>query len=167
MLTRAQKAKYSVDSIKLRLPVFGPLLRKVAIARFARTLGTLIASGVPILQALDITKETAGNEIIARAINNVRSSIREGESIAGPLAESKAFPLMVSNMIDVGEETGKLDQMLVKIADSYDEDVDATVATLTSLLEPMLIIGMGLIVGTIVIAMFLPLISLISALGGG
>ncbi len=166
ILTKNSKTKYLLDAIKLKMPVFGMLAQKVSIAQFSRTLGTLIASGVPILQALSITRDTSGNEIIARAIGKVHDSIREGESIAGPLGESRAFPLMVVNMVDVGEETGNLDQMLVKIADTYDEEVDAAVAGLTSLLEPMLIVGMGLMVGIIVIAMFLPLITLITALGG-
>ncbi len=167
ILAKNKKARYLLDAIKLKIPVFGMLAQKVSIAQFSRTLGTLIASGVPILQALSITRDTAGNEIIARAISKVHDSIREGESIAGPLGESKAFPLMVGNMVDVGEETGNLDQMLVKIADTYDEEVDAAVSGLTSLIEPLLIVGMGLMVGTIVIAMFLPLITLITALGGG
>jgi len=167
ILSKNNKARYLLDAIKLKMPVFGMLAQKVSIAQFSRTLGTLIASGVPILQALSITRDTSGNEIIARAIGKVHDSIREGESIAGPLGESKAFPLMVVNMVDVGEETGNLDQMLVRIADTYDEEVDAAVAGLTSLIEPLLIVGMGLMVGTIVIAMFLPLITLITALGGG
>jgi type IV pilus assembly protein PilC len=158
--------KFYLDFAKLQMPVFGQLLRKVGVARFARTLGTLLASGVPILQALLIVRDTSGNEIIAKAVGNVHDSIREGESIAKPLERSKAFPLFVVNMIDVGEETGSLDQMLNKIADAYDDDVDTTVGALTSLLEPLMIVGMGLIVGFIVISMFLPLISLMGKLGG-
>lgn len=157
-------AKYYLDKLKLALPVFGLLIRKIAIARFTRTLGTLISSGVPILQALEITKDTSGNEVIARSIGKVRDSIREGESIAGPLGKSRIFPLMVVNMIAVGEETGSLDSMLNKIADTFEDDVDTTVGALTSLLEPLLIVTLGLIVGGIVISMFLPLIKLLSAL---
>ncbi len=167
LLCRSQKTRVLVDKFKLKLPVMGPLVRKISVARFSRTLGTLISSGVPILQALDITKDTAGNEVIARAIKGVHDSIREGESIAGPLEASGVFPLMVVNMIDVGEETGSIDSMLIKIADNYDEEIDTTVSALTSLLEPLLIALMGIIVGFIVAAMFLPLISLMSALGAG
>ncbi len=166
-LAKMDKTKYYVDMVKIRLPVFGQLANKVGIGRFARTLGTLINSGVPILQALQIVKDTAENEVIARAIGAVHGSIREGESIAKPLGKSKVFPLFVVNMIDVGEETGSLDQMLLKIADAYDEEVDTMVAGLTSLLEPILIVGMGGMVGFIVVAMFMPLISLMGQLGGG
>lgn len=162
---RNKKTRIMMDEFQLKLPVIGMLVRKVAVARFARTLGTLISSGVPILQALDITKDTAGNEIIARAIGRVHDSIKEGESIAKPLEASGVFPLMVVNMIDVGEETGSLDRMLIKVADTYEEEVDISVGALTSLLEPLLIVFMGIIVGFIVIAMFLPLISLMSTLG--
>ncbi len=158
--------KFYVDLVKLNLPVFGLLIRKVGIARFTRTLGTLISSGVPILQALEITKDTAGNEVIGKSIGIVRDSIREGESIAGPLGKTKIFPLMVVNMIGVGEETGSLDTMLNKIADTYEDEVDTTVGALTSLLEPIMIISLGLIVGAIVISMFLPLIKLLTALSG-
>ncbi len=161
---RLEPFRFFVDKIKLNLPVFGILAQKVAIARFSRTLGTLISSGVPILQALLITKDTAGNEVIAHSLARVHDSIREGESIAAPLAKTKIFPLMVVNMISVGEETGSLDQMLNKVADTYDDEVDATVTALTSLLEPLLIIGMGLIVGAIVISMFLPLVKLLTTL---
>jgi len=164
MLIRTPAARYFADKMKLKLPVFGLLIQKISIARFSRTLGTLISSGVPILQALLITRDTSGNEIIAQSIARVHDSIREGESIAGPLAKTRIFPLMVVNMINVGEETGSLDQMLNKIADTYDDEVDTTVTALTSLLEPMLIIFMGLIVGSIVIAMFLPLVKLLTAL---
>lgn len=149
---------YIIDKIKLNLPLFGPLLRKIVIARFARTLETLISSGVPILQALLITKDTVGNEVVARAIADVHDSIREGESIASPLEASGVFPLLVTNMIEVGEETGALDVMLTKIADGYEEEVDATIEGLTSILEPLLIIFMGVMVGFIVIALFVPLI---------
>ncbi len=167
LLYRNQKAKIFVDNFKLKVPVVGLLIRKVSVARFTRTLGTLISSGVPILQALNITRDTAGNEVIARAIMRVHDSIKEGESIAKPLQASGVFPLMVVNMIDVGEETGSLDNMLIKIADTYDEEIDTTVSALTSLLEPLLIVFMGVIVGFIVVAMFLPLVSLMGALGAG
>lgn len=159
-IKKTRKGGYAIDKVKTKLPVIGQLVQKMVVARFSRTLGTLIASGVPILQALAITKETAGNEVVARAVANVHDSIREGESIAGPLEQSGAFPPLVSNMIDVGEETGNLDQMLMKVADTYDDEVDVAVAGLTSILEPVLIIFMGLIVGFIVIALFIPLIGM-------
>ncbi len=164
LLIKIAKVRYFLDKIKLQLPVIGELTRKVSIAQFSRTLGTLISSGVPILQALMITKDTAGNEVIAQSLERVHNSIREGESIAGPLSKTRIFPLMVVNMINVGEETGSLDQMLNKIAITYDDEVDTTVGALTSLLEPILIVFMALIVGSIVIAMFLPLVKLLTAL---
>ena len=142
----------------------GLLIQKLSIARFSRTLGTLIASGGPILQALVITKDTAGNEVVAKSLQKVHDSIREGESIASPLGKTRIFPLMVVNMINVGEETGSLDQMLNKIADTYEDEVDTTVGALTSLLEPLLIVFMGLMVGAIVICMFLPLVKLLTTL---
>lgn len=163
-LTKLPAIRYLIDKMKLKLPVLGVLIQKVAIARFSRTLGTLISSGVPILQALMITKDTAGNEVISRSLGRVHDSIREGESIAAPLAKTRIFPLMVVNMINVGEETGSLDQMLNRIANTYDDEVDATVSALTSLLEPVLIVFMGLIVGAIVISMFLPLVKLLTTL---
>ncbi|MCK5306625.1 MAG: type II secretion system F family protein [Candidatus Omnitrophica bacterium] len=157
--------KLFIAKIKLRVPVAGELTRKIEVAMFSRTLGTLISSGVPILQALRITRGTMSNELISQALGRVHDSIREGESIAAPLKASGAFPLMVVNMIDVGEETGSLDNMLIKVADIYDGEVDTTISALTSIIEPFLIISMGLIVGFIVIAMFLPLIQLMSSIG--
>jgi type IV pilus assembly protein PilC len=153
-----------IDRIKLRAPLFGDLIRKTSISRFSRTLGTLVTSGVPILQALNITRETAGNTVIARAISQVHDSVKEGESIVLPLEASGAFPPMVISMIDVGEETGQLPEMLLKIAEVYDDEVDNSVAALTSLLEPIMIVLLALVVGTIVIALFMPLISIISGL---
>jgi type IV pilus assembly protein PilC len=153
-----------LDRITLRAPLFGDLIRKTAISRFSRTLGTLVTSGVPILQALNITRETAGNSVIARAISQVHDSVKEGESIVLPLEASGAFPPMVISMIDVGEETGQLPEMLLKIAEVYDDEVDNSVAALTSLLEPIMIVFLALVVGTIVIALFMPLISIISGL---
>ena len=163
-LAKIPPVRYFIDKIKLRLPVMGALIQKMSIARFSRTLGTLISSGVPILQALMITKDTSGNEVIARSLSKVHDSIREGESIAGPLGKTRIFPLMVVNMINVGEETGSIDQMLNKIADTYDDEVDTTAGALTSLLEPLLVVFMGVIVGAIVVAMFLPLVKLLSTL---
>jgi len=158
--------RYVIDKIKLSLPVFGSLVNKSVIARFTRTLGTLVASGVPILEALNITKDTAGNAVVARALGHVHDSIREGESIAEPLAQSKICDDMVVNMIDVGEETGDLDKMLLKIADQYDEEVDNAVAGLTHLMEPAMIILLGGICGFIVVSLFLPLIQLMNKMGG-
>lgn len=166
ILYRLPKTRVFFDKIRLHLPVMGSLIRRIAIARFSRTLGTLLSSGVPILQALLVAKDTAGNEVIARSIVEVHDSVREGETVAKPLLKAGIFPAMAVNMISVGEETGSLDQMLLKVADVYDEEVDVTVSGLMSLLEPFLIIGMGLIVGFIVVAMFMPLFSLITALGG-
>ena len=161
---RTTPGKWILDRIKLRLPLFGDVIKKTAISRFARTLGTLVTSGVPILQALNITRETAGNMMIAKAISRVHESVKEGESIVQPLEASKVFPPMVISMVDVGEETGRLPDMLLKIADVYDDEVDNAVAGLTSMLEPIMIVVLALVVGTIVIALFTPLISIISGL---
>ena len=163
-VNRTTPGRYLVDRVKMHLPLFGDLNRKTAISRFSRTLGTLVTSGVPILQALNITRETAGNMVIARAISQVHDSVKEGESIVQPLEASRAFPPMVISMIDVGEETGKLPDMLLKIADVYDDEVDNAVAALTSMLEPIMIVFLAVIVGTIVLALFTPLISIISGL---
>jgi type IV pilus assembly protein PilC len=164
VVARTRAGRNVLDRIKLRAPLFGDLIRKTAISRFSRTLGTLVTSGVPILQALTITRETAGNSVIGRAISHVHDSVKEGESIMLPLEASRAFPPMVISMIDVGEETGQLPEMLLKIAEVYDDEVDNSVAGLTSLLEPIMIVFLALVVGTIVIALFLPLISIISGL---
>ena len=153
-----------LDRLFLRAPLFGDLIRKSSISRFTRTLGTLVTSGVPILQALNITKETAGNAVIADAIGKVHDAVKEGERIVEPLEASRVFPPMVISMIDVGEETGQLPEMLLKIAEVYDDEVDNAVAGLTSLLEPVMIVLLALIVGTIVIALFLPLISIIGGM---
>jgi type IV pilus assembly protein PilC len=159
------------DKFKLKVPVLGPVVSKVSIGRFTRTLGTLVSSGVPILQALTIVKETSGNVIIANAINGVHESVKEGETITAPLEASGVFPPMVVSMVDVGEQTGALPEMLLRIADNYDEEVDNAVSAMTSLLEPIMIVFLAVIVGSIVIAMFLPLIAMIGNLssdnGGG
>lgn len=159
--------KAITDWMLLRLPIFGSMLKKTAIARFTRTLGTLIGAGVPILEAIKITAETSGNYVYEKALTKVHDSIREGESFATPLRESKTCDAIVVNMIDVGEETGEMDKMLLKIADNYDEEVDVAVASLVSLLEPLMVVVLGGIVGTIVVAMFLPLVSMIQSLQGG
>jgi len=161
---RTAAGRAVLDRVTLRMPLFGDLIRKTSISRFSRTLGTLVTSGVPILQALTITRETAGNSVIARAISQVHDSVKEGESIVVPLETSGAFPPMVISMIDVGEETGQLPEMLLKIAEVYDDEVDNSVAAITSLLEPIMIVFLAVVVGTIVIALFMPLISIISGL---
>src|SRR6266566_1239205 len=164
MIGRTRGGRLVIDNFKLRMPLFGNLNRKTAISRFARTLGTLVTSGVPILQALNITRETAGNAAIAAAISQVHDSVKEGESIVQPLEASRVFPPMVVSMVDVGEETGKLPEMLLKIADVYDDEVDNSVAGITAALEPIMIVCLALIVGTIVIALFMPLIAIIQGL---
>ncbi|NOZ22813.1 MAG: type II secretion system F family protein [Planctomycetes bacterium] len=157
--------RYGVDWLKLRLPIFGNIIRKSVIARFTRTLGTLVGSGVPILESLNIVRETTGNAVMANAIGNVHDNIREGGTVADPLAQSGICDEMVVNMIDVGEETGDLDKMLLKIADTYDEEVDVAVGAMVSLLEPLMIVVMGGAVGFIVISLFLPLIELLNKIG--
>lgn len=164
LVAKTRKGAFVLDNFKLRMPLFGNLTRKSSISRFSRTLGTLVTSGVPILQALNITRETAGNSVVANAITKVHDSVKEGESIVHPLEVSGVFPPMVISMIDVGEETGQLPEMLLKIAEVYDDEVDNAVAGLTSLLEPIMIVFLAVVVGTIVIALFLPLISIISGM---
>ena len=165
LIARSEKGKVAIDMFKLRVPVFGTIIKKSAVARFCRTLGTLIASGVPILEALRIVKDAIPNVVIQRAIEDVHGSIREGDTIADPLRASGIFDELLVNMIDVGEETGELDKMLMKIADNYEADVDVAVEGMSSLLEPLLIVGMGLAVGFIVVALFLPLVSIIQNVG--
>lgn len=163
--SKTEQGRAKVDAKMLKMPVLGDLLRKVAIAKFSRTLGTLIKSGVPILQALDTVAKTSGNKVVEDAIMKARESIREGEKIAEPLRESGVFPPMVIQMISVGEETGSLDTMLTKIADFYDREVDTAVKAMTSLIEPLIIVVMGLVIGSIVIAMFFPIFELSSIAG--
>lgn len=162
---RLKKGRWLWDKAKLHFPVIGSVIHKVAIARFCRTLGTLVSSGVPILQALNIVKETAGNVVVAGAVQSIHESVKEGETITAPLEKSGVFPPMVISMVDVGEQTGALPEMLLKIADTYDDEVDNAVAAMTSLLEPIMIVFLAVIVGSIVIALFLPLITLIDKLG--
>ena len=166
LFVRTKFGRLVWDKFKLKVPVVGPVVSKVAISRFTRTLGTLVSSGVPILQALTIVKETAGNVIISNAVNSVHESVKEGETITSPLEASGIFPPMVISMVDVGEQTGALPEMLLKISDNYDEEVDNAVAAMTSLLEPIMIVFLAVVVGSIVIAMFLPLIDLMNSLGG-
>jgi type IV pilus assembly protein PilC len=156
--------RFVLDSIVLKLPVLGILMRKIAVARFTRTLGTLIASGVPILEGLDITAKTSGNAVVERALNQVRKSLEEGKSLTEPLKESEVFPGMVTQMIAVGEQTGAMDAMLQKIADFYEDEVDVAVKDLLTALEPIMIVFLGLVVGGVVISMYLPLFSLIGKL---
>ena len=167
ILNKIKITKFYLDMIKMKIPVFGPVVSKTIVARFARTFATLVTSGVPILQALQIVRDTTGNEVIAKGINEVRNRVREGEGIAGPMMKTKVFPPMVTNMMAVGEETGAMDAMLEKIAESYEAEVDAAVAAMTSMIEPILIVFMGGIVGFIVISLFMPLIKLAMSMSGG
>ena len=164
LIAKSKTGRYCLDWTKFHFPLFGTIIRKGAIARFTRTFGTLISSGVPILEALTISRDTAGNTLLANAIRDVHDSIREGEPIAAPLAQTHVCDDMVVNMIDVGEETGNLDGMLMKVADTYDDQVDTAVEGLTSLMEPIMVIGLGLIVGFIVISLFLPLIKIMQSI---
>lgn len=159
------KGKMAIDRFLLKTPVFGILLRKVAVAKFARTLGTLISSGVPMLDAMDITAKTSGNKVVEAALYETRSSISEGKTMAEPLCQSRVFPPMVVQMITVGETTGSLDGMLTKVADFYDDEVDVAVEALTSMLEPMLMVFLGVVVGFIVVAMYLPIFKLAATIG--
>lgn len=157
---RSETGQVSWDQLKLRAPVFGKLVQKVAISRFARTFSVLSRTGVPVLQALDIVAATAGNALVGQAVNDVQASVKRGESLAGPLSRHEIFPPMVTHMIAVGEETGALDTMLSKVADFYDNEVDDTVSALTSLIEPLLIVVMGVAVGGILIALYLPMFNI-------
>ncbi len=163
LIRQAEIGRYILDTITLKIPILGQLVGKSAIARFTCTLGTLVAAGVPILEALSITRATSGNEVYARMLQRVHDAIREGDSFANPLRASRTVDPIVVNMVDVGEETGELDKMLMKVADNYDDEVDTLVASLVSLLEPVMVVCLGLIVGFIVVALFLPLVTLIQS----
>ncbi len=163
---RTDRGEYRIDKLLLKIPHLGELLRKASIARFSRTLGTLLSSGVPILDAMEITATTSGNRVVQEAVLQSRSSIATGDTISDPLGKSTVFPPMVVQMIRVGEETGEMDNMLDKIADFYEEEVDVAVETLTSVLEPILIVGIGMIVGGMVVSMYLPIFRLATAIGG-
>ena len=165
LTNKTKLGRYGIDWVKYNMPLFGPIISKTAISRFSRTLGTLMSSGVPILNALNIIKETAGNEVVSSAVQKVHDAVKEGEGIAAPLGASGIFPQMVISMIEVGEETGKLPEMLEKIADTYEDEVDNAVGALTSMIEPLMIVGLAVIVGTIVIALFMPLTKIIDKLG--
>ena len=164
LIASTRIGRVTVDWVKFHVPLFGTIINKSAVARFSRTFGTLIGSGVPILEALNISRDTSGNKVLANAIQTVHDSVREGDPIAAPLGQSHVCDDIVVNMIDVGEETGNLDTMLLKIADTYDGEVDIAVEGLTSLMEPIMVIGLGIIIGFIVISLFLPLIKLMSEL---
>jgi len=164
MIGRTKKGRHIIDSIKLKIPVFGLLAQRTAVATFSRTLGTLMRAGVPVLQALTIVRDTASNAVIAQAAENIHDSVKEGENMSPPIDAAGVFPPMVVSMVEVGEETGSLPDMFLKIADTYDQEVDNAVEGLTSVIEPLLIIFLAVIVGTIVIALFMPLISIIGKL---
>jgi type IV pilus assembly protein PilC len=164
LIRLSEGGRFVTDAILLKIPIVGGIMGKTAIARFTRTLGTLISAGVPILDAINITKETCGNAVYTRALSKVHDAIREGESMADPLRAAKVCDALVVNMIDVGEETGDLDKMLIKIADNYDSDVDVLVGSLISILEPVMVVVLGGIVGFIVVALFAPMISLIETI---
>ena len=166
IIGRTEKGAYFFDALKLRLPVTGTLAQRSAVSKFTRTLGTLLSSGVPILQSLTITRDTTGNRVLTQAIQNVHDSVKEGESMTQPLAQCKVFPPMVTSMVEVGEETGALADMLTRIANTYDDEVDNAVAGLTAAIEPALIIVLAVVVGTIVIAMFLPMVKIIGTVSG-
>ncbi|HEX7416235.1 MAG TPA: type II secretion system F family protein, partial [Smithellaceae bacterium] len=163
---KTEKGRWIVDSLSLKAPIFGLLLKKVAVAKFSRTLSTMMSSGVPILEGLNIVSKTSGNRVVENALLKTRQSISEGRSIAEPLAETGIFPPMVVQMISVGEATGALDSMLNKIADFYDDEVDAAVTAMTTLLEPVMMVFLGGIVGAMIIAMYLPIFKM-AALAGG
>lgn len=162
--SKTEKGGYQLDFLKLRIPVVGELVLKMSIARFSRTFGTLISSGVPMLRSLEIVGETSGNRVLVNAIDAARNSIREGQRLSQPLSTSGLFPSMVTHMIDIGEESGRLSEMLVKIGDFYDREVEATVKGLTSMIEPMLIIFMGVVVGFIAISVMTPIFKLVNSI---
>jgi len=166
ILAKTEKGAYLLDILKLKMPVTGTLAQRSAVSKFTRTLGTLLSSGVPILQSLLITRDTTGNRVLTNAIQNVHDSVKEGESMTQPLSQCKVFPPMVVSMVEVGEETGALADMLTRIANTYDDEVDNAVAGMTAAIEPALIIVLALVVGTIVIAMFMPMIKIISSVSG-
>ena len=166
IIVKIPQGKYALDYFKYNMPLFGPIISKTAISRFSRTLGTLMSSGVPVLSALSIVKDTSGNETVSSAVQKVYDAVKEGEGIAAPLGKTKIFPEMVISMVEVGEETGKLPEMLDKIADTYEEEVNNAVGALTSLIEPLMIVLLAGMVGTIVIALFLPLTKIIEKMSG-
>jgi type IV pilus assembly protein PilC len=167
LLKQGKGGRYFLDRVYMAIPIMGGLLRKSVIARFTRTLGTLINAGVPILEAINITADTSGSEVYSRALGKVHDAIREGETFATPLRAARVVDGIVVNMIDVGEETGELDKMLIKVADNYDDEVEVAVASLVSILEPVMVVVLGGMVGFIVVALFAPLVSLIQSVSKG
>ena len=167
IIGRTEKGAYFFDALSLKMPIIGTLAQRSAVSKFTRTLGTLLSSGVPILQSLTIVRDTTGNRVLTKAIQSVHDSVKEGESMTQPLSQCKVFPPMVTSMVEVGEETGALADMLTRIANTYDDEVDNAVAGMTAAIEPALIIVLALVVGTIVIAMFLPMVDIISNVSGG
>jgi type IV pilus assembly protein PilC len=167
VVARTEAGSFFFDMLKLKMPVTGTLAQRSAVSRFTRTLGTLLSSGVPILQSLVITRETTGNKVLTKAIQEVHDAVKEGESMTQPLSHCPVFPPMVVSMVEVGEETGALAEMLTRIADTYDDEVDNAVAGMTAAIEPALIIVLAVVVGTIVIAMFLPMVKIIGSVSGG
>jgi len=166
LLKRSPVTAIHVDRVMMKIPVLGQIISKNAVARFSRTLGTLLKAGVPILEAIDITSDTSGNAVFRNALGKVHDAIREGESFATPLRQAKVVDSMVVNMIDVGEETGELDEMLRKVADTYDDEIETLVSSLTSLMEPVMVIVLGCIVGFIVVALFMPMIGMLDNMSG-
>ena len=167
LVRKIEKFKLAIDRLKFKIPIFGSLINKSVISKFARTLATLMSSGVPILDALNNVKDITGNSAMSKAVNQIHDSVREGESITKPLREAKICDAMVINMVQIGEQTGELDKMLTKVSDNYDNEIDNIVESLTSLLEPFIVLFLGVSVGTIVIALFLPLIKLMNSMGSG
>jgi type IV pilus assembly protein PilC len=163
-IRRFRMGRFILDTINLKLPVAGTIIYKTSVARWTRTLGTLISAGVPILEALNITRETSGNEVYSRMLGKVHAGIRQGDTFANPLKASKTVDSIVVNMVDVGEETGDMDKMLEKVANNFDEEADVLVSSMMSLLEPIMILVLGALVGTIVVAMFLPMVTIISVM---
>jgi type IV pilus assembly protein PilC len=161
---RTDAGRYQIDAFKLKIPLLGELALKTSISRFARTFGTLVASGVPVLRALEIVADSAGNRLVCEAVNRARASVKEGEKISAPLFASRIFPVMVTQMISVGEETGRLDHMLTKVSDFYDDEVEATLKGLTSLIEPLMIVGLGGIVGFIAVSVISPIYQLVGSI---
>ena len=166
IIGKTERGAYFFDALTLKMPVTGTLAQRSAVSRFTRTLGTLLSSGVPILQSLTIVRDTTGNRVLMKAIQNVHDSVKEGESMTQPLSQCKVFPPMVTSMVEVGEETGALADMLTRIANTYDDEVDNAVAGMTAAIEPALIIVLAVVVGTIVIAMFLPMVKIIGSVSG-
>ena len=164
---RTEGGRLAIDALLLRVPILGGIIRKIIVARFTRTLSTLLTSGMPILDGLDITASTAGNAVLESVVRVTRSHIEEGKTMSEPMRQSKFFPVMVTQMVSVGESTGELDNMLMKVADYYEEEVDAVVANLLKILEPVMLVILGVLVGVIVVAMYMPMFKLIQVLSGG